>query len=229
MTIEVILDTCALLDLIRAPVRPEFHPNYATGAVQLLAAIQNPNPPARILWTDITLAEFQNNLDEVAEDTRKSFRQLRDRYQKAHDVMGGFTAEEIKKAVDDAWIDSAVQQARDLAVTYAGLAAIEVATQDDLNKATGRVFKAVAPSRKGKDSLADCVITEVALRQAATAESRGVTKTVFFSSNTHEYCEGRQLKATLQTEFDACGLLYVRNWGEIHHVVFGDGGGGGGA
>jgi hypothetical protein len=35
-----------------------------------------------------------------------------------------------------------------------------------------------------------------------------------FSSNTTDFCDARSLKSTLQVEFDAVGLQYVRNWGE---------------
>jgi hypothetical protein len=221
VTIELLVDTCAVLDLIRAPVRNEFHPTYAAGVRALLAAAQLQNPPARIIWTDVTLGEYQNHVGEVTAESLRLFKQIRDRYQHGLTVHGALIAGQAQQAVDDTWVETAINQTRALADAVAGIAVVEAAIQVDRDRAMGRVFKAIAPSRKGKDSLADCVITEVALRHAGTAAARGVTKSVFFSSNTAEYCEGGQLKASLQAEFDACGLIYVRTWGEAHHSVLG--------
>jgi len=221
MTILLVVDTCALLDLIRAPVRDEFHPSYATGARKLLAALQTQQPPAQIACTDVVRDEFQRHVALVTEETKRLLTQARDKYRQALNVISGLSAGSIPQSVDDAWVDAGVQHARQLADSFASLATIEPIDDDDKHRALQRVMTATPPSRRGKDSTADCLITESALRLARAAPTNGITNTVFFSSNTQEYCEGRALKPALQTEFSACGLQYVRTWGEACRAILG--------
>lgn len=156
----------------------------------------------------------------ITEETRRLLTQIRDRYRRGLEVISGFSAEPIPVSVSDAWTMAAVQHARQLADQFVDVAAIEVVGHDDRQRAMQRVFTATPPSRRGKDSLADCVITEVALR-LADARLTADARTVFFSSNTQEYCEGGKLKAMLQTEFDVRGLEYVRTWGQARRAILG--------
>jgi PIN domain len=219
MTILLVVDTCALLDLVRAPVRAEFHPSYANGACRLLAALQSAKPPCRLVCSDVVQTEYRRNIDAVTDETRRLLYKNRDQYRQGLKIVGYFSGANELPSVDDAWIEASVLRARGVADRFAQIAAVEPATADDMNKAVRRVMTGTAPSRQGKDSTADCIITEVALR-LANAGASGVTRTVFFSSNTAEYCETQKLKSSLQAEFDAIGIEYVRNWGEATASVF---------
>jgi hypothetical protein len=222
VTILLVVDTCALLDLIRSPVREEFTPSYATGARNLLAALKAPQAPARIVCTDVVQNEYQRHVVPVTEETKRFLTQARNKYRQALSVIGGLSAGSIPTSVDDAWVDAGVQHARRLADDFFSLATVDPITQDDQHRAFQRVITATPPSRRGKDSTADCAITEAALR-LARAPMAGVTKTVLFSSNSQEYCDGRKLKTVLQAEFNACGLQYVRTWGEACRAILGSG------
>ena len=81
-------------------------------------------------------------------------------------MISGFSAEPIPISVSDAWTMAAVQHARQLADQFVDVADIEVVGHDDRQRAMQLVFTVTQPSRRGKDSLGDCVITEVALRLA---------------------------------------------------------------
>jgi hypothetical protein len=42
----------------------------------------------------------------------------------------------------------------------------------------------------------------------------GPYSVLFIIANDADYCDGRRLIASLQTEFDAAGLDFCRNWAE---------------
>jgi hypothetical protein len=103
VTILLVVDTCALLDLIRSPVREEFTPSYATGARNLLAALKAPQAPARIVCTDVVQNEYQRHVVPVTEETKRFLTQARNKYRQALSVIGGLSAGSIPTSVDDAW------------------------------------------------------------------------------------------------------------------------------
>jgi hypothetical protein len=222
MPISIFIDTCAVLDLVRAPVREEFHLSYATGTRKLLEALRSPSPPARVICVDLVEEEYRRNVDEVTAETLRLLRQVRDKYQQAVSIVSALGAAPCPEWTDDKWILEAVQVARRSADHLLQIATKESVTAEDKQRALRRVLSATPPSRRGKDSTADCIILEATLR---LARSNSVGRTVphfFFSSNTQEYCEDKKLKASLESEFADCGIDFVRNWGEASWQIFRD-------
>jgi PIN domain len=217
VAISLIIDTCAFLDLIRTPARNQFHPAYGARARELLSMLQSATPPAVIYCTDITREEYNRHVGDVTADTERALSTVRDNYRDALKRTGGLTGRQVPPFVDDAWIAEVVQQARRIADDFFSIAVTEITTVDDRNAAFSRVLTATAPSKRGKDSLMDCSITEVALRIARAGQ--GQHSAIFFSSNVNDYCAGGSLHPLLESEFAACQLEYVRNWGEACNAV----------
>jgi hypothetical protein len=212
----LILDTCAVLDLIRAPVRTEFNVSYAARARALLAAARQAQPIVHLIVSDVVRIEYARNLPIVWEDALAQFRKRGRDYRHALDVVSGYTDTPATHCVDDQWIDANLKHGQQLAGDFMTTAATEVATDDDHVRATRRVYSRTAPAAVGNNNLADCVITEIALRIAAARHTGapGAPKVAFLSSNTAEFCDVTHLKPSLQIEFDAVELKYARNWGE---------------
>jgi len=188
----------------------------------MLAALEAQQPVCRLVHSDVVQEEYRRHIEEVTEETLRLLYKSRDQYRRALKIIGHYRGEVELPSADDEWIETSVRRARAVTDAFVALAAVEPASNDDRLQAVQRVETATAPSRRGKYSTADCIITEVALR-LARAPAAGIAKTVFFSSNTKEYCDptGRRLKDSLQTEFAACGLEYVRSWGEAVYSVLG--------
>jgi hypothetical protein len=216
VTKVVVVDACALLDLIRAASRCDYHSSYTIAAMALVAGVEAQIIDVRLIVPDIVRDEFQRNEAEVVDATKKALRKARDAYRHAVSVASTLRCDPLPAIVDDSWLDDGIDQAQRLANRLLAASTIEVATPDDRSRANHRVLSAIAPSRRGKDSLADCIITELTLRlgRLAVAGNSGAT-TLLLSSNTAEYCSpGSMLRAELQPEFSAAGVDYVRNWGE---------------
>lgn len=219
MTNLLIVDTCALLDIVRFAARDTFHPSYAERCLEVLNDMQSPNSSVRILVSDLVRDEYQRNITDVTADAQKLLRKTLNQYSHALKVVGHLSGipAVLPNAGED-WVNDSVDRARQIAEAFIGGGMIEATTDVDKSKGLHRVMTGTAPSRRGKDSTADCIITEFALR-LARSPAAGVASTVFLSSNTQEYCEAGKLKPELQTEFHASGLVYVRNWGEAAAAV----------
>ncbi len=211
----LILDTSAILDLVRAPVRREFHVTHAAHARAILAAARQANPQVRLIISDVVEAEFARNLQNVLEDTKTRFVKCCEEYRHALAIVAAFSDVPAMPSTDAEWVAENIRHGERMAAEVVDAAAQEVATDEDQLLATQRVWRRIAPAETGNNNLADCVITQVALR---LARARGAVadrpKLVLFSSNTEDFCIARSLKPSLQVEFDVVGLQFVKNWAE---------------
>lgn len=208
-----ILDTCVLLDIVRSPVRREFSPESARALVDVSSRVRAQAQEFRIVIPSLVREEFELNLPKVQDDAVQELSRTLSNLSHAHQTLDILLARTPSPLTHDAaqWIADCVSFARDLIN-----AAQELPTSDeDVRRAGMRSLKGVAPAKRGKSSLPDCVITEFALRIAReNLQNAGAPSVLFISSNDADYCDGRRLTASLQTEFDAAGLGFCRNWAE---------------
>ena len=208
-----ILDTCVLLDIVRAPVRREFSPESARALVDVVSWVRAQDQLIRIIIPSLVREEFELNLQKVQDDAVQDLSRTLSNLAHARQTLDILSARTQSPPTDDAsqWIADCVRFARDLINS-----AQELPTSDeDVRRAGMRSLKGVAPAKRGKSSLPDCVITEFALRIAReNLQNAGAPSVLFISSNDADYCDGRRLTASLQTEFDAAGLGFCRNWAE---------------
>ncbi|WP_079437158.1 PIN domain-containing protein [Zoogloea sp. LCSB751] len=208
-----ILDTCVLLDIVRAPVRREFSTENARALVDVANGVRTGAQDIRIVIPSLVREEFELNFPKVQSDAVQELSRTLSNLAHAHQTLDILSARTPSPSTLDAaqWIAGCESFARDLIDT-----AQELPTSDeDVRRAGRRSLKAVAPAKRGKSSLPDCVITEFALRIAReNVQNASPSSVLFISSNDADYCDGRRLIASLQTEFDAAGLDFCRNWAE---------------
>ena len=90
-------------------------------------------------------------------------------------------------------------------------------------RAYSRVMHARAPARKGKDSLADCVVLETYVEAAAELRQRGLTAPiVFLSSNVQDYTLAparNVLHPDIQAEFTPINMAYATGHGMAKRLL----------
>lgn len=208
-----ILDTCVLLDIVRAPVRREFSPESARALVDVVSWVRAQDQLIRIIIPSLVREEFELNLQKVQDDAVQDLSRTLSNLAHARQTLEILSARTPSTPTDDAsqWIANCVRFARDLINS-----AQELPTSDeDVQRAGMRSLKGLAPAKRGKSSLPDCVITEFSLRIARdNLQDSSPYSVLFISANDADYCDGRRLIASLQTEFDAAGLGFCRNWAE---------------
>jgi len=157
-----ILDTCVLLDIVRAPVRREFSPESARALVDVVSWVRAQDQLIRIIIPSLVREEFELNLQKVQDDAVQDLSRTLSNLAHARQTLDILSARTQSPPTDDAsqWIADCVRFARDLINS-----AQELPTSDeDVRRAGMRSLKGLAPAKRGKSSLPDCVITEFALR-----------------------------------------------------------------
>lgn len=215
----LILDTCILLDIVRAPVRRQVARSHAEAIMEILTALRAGNPCFRLVVPRVVCEEFERNVRKVAEDTCVELERVFGDQAHAQTTLDILLAREPSVS----WAVAAEQwvgKCENLACEILARADVEPTDADDHQRAFARSIGRRAPAKQGKDSLGDCLITEFSLRLAKRFAASGeVGSVALVSSNTADYCEGRRLVPALQAEFDEVGLQYCRNWVEARRSV----------
>lgn len=215
----LILDTCVLLDVVRAPVRRQLARSHTDAIMELLNALRAGNPPFRLTVPPVVCEEFERNIGRVVEEACVELQRVFAEQAHAQTTLDLLLEREPSAPLEVA-VERWVEQCKELACEILQHAIVEPTNADDHQRAFARSIGRRAPAKQGKDSLGDCLVTEFSLRLANEfpASSQGHT-IILVSSNTVDYCEGRRLVPALQAEFDEVGLQYCRNWVEARHSV----------
>ena len=205
-------DTCILLDLVRSPRRPEVTVGSITAARRLVNAITMDQTITCILIDQIR-DELIRNRPDIQEDADKGVTKLEGELRRIADWT---TGQEIAADVDVSHMRAGILHARTLLDNWVLAASTINATQDHRARAGLRIGQARAPSRRGKDSYADCLIVEASIAIARTLRSSGYGHTILFaSSNLEDFCDrsSRGLRDELAEDFgeDGVDITYARN------------------
>lgn len=207
------IDTCSLLDIARDPTRDTSLPHNATAALALLLAMESGTSLVGLLAEQVRI-EYSLHIQGVVDEANRGLGKLREHIERVDGLASAFSTpvrtdiSHWNKHVGNAtavlqrWIDAStdVPQSSDVPM-----------------KAFSRVMHARAPARKGKDSLADCVVLETYIEATTELRQRGLTTPiVLLSSNVQDYAAppGRSLlHPDLQAEFDQLGMVYATGHG----------------
>jgi hypothetical protein len=216
----IFFDTCALLDVIRAPLRESFSVPDGHAVIRVLERLETKPATLSVVVDEQVMIEFCEHLPKVENEVRREFERV------TKDIRSKL--ERIRA------LDSQVS-AMDLDFTVLGFpdfasgllnrvllcARIVEDHESEMIKACKRMNAALAPSSRGKDSAKDCIITETFLRLARDLRERGFDRQlVFFSSNSTDYCkEGRYLADPLREEFNTVGAMFVGRWVEARYAI----------
>lgn len=210
----LIVDTCALLDIVRAPVRSSITPGQIQHALEIESVLSISPQPIRVIVCNWVSGEYQRGVEGVIQDVRQQLKSMWVSHRQAVDVMAVHRSETLDQSDIDGWIEMIILHGKTVADSFIQLSPQMMATDEDERLAAQRTRLARAPAHKGKGSLADAVVTEFALRIASEEglDSDGKPLAVLLSSNTKDFCDGKRLKPDLQAEFDIAGLGFASTW-----------------
>jgi hypothetical protein len=209
----LMLDTCVLLDIIRAPVRDDVASVKA--AIRLLSRITANPASVLLVVTSMVMDEWARNSPSVRDEVLVTIHKLNAQMESVYEtcVAADISRADAPPTFDGAFIVSHLQQIATKLIS----SAIILANDDDCKtNAYQRVITKVPPSRKG-GQLPDCEIIEHYLTLSDRLRSAAVVpKRLFVSSNTKDYCEDGKLHPELADQFSKVGLDFASNlsWGE---------------
>jgi hypothetical protein len=206
-----LLDTCAILDAIRAPVRDAIPSAVVDAGIALTRkATETPRALWPVVVEDVWLeydAHRSTVTAEVERDIAKRAARIEQLRATASVLAPEFTWQPTE--LDRMRLHTRLHTAADALVGASLLLAHDTSL---MNRAARRVMAAHAPSAKGKDELRDCLIVEQYLALATALRASGFSQPIFFlSSNSTDYGAAPRARAPLDGEFVALGIEFVSN------------------
>ncbi|MFZ6763190.1 hypothetical protein [Pseudoroseomonas sp. WGS1072] len=217
----LIPDTCSLLDILRAPIRPQFREDDVAAVARVLTLTEAAEAGATLVLTGQVRRELESNSQLVADEVERELKKTSETVHSILDRMAWLSGSARHPSVSFHQVGHP-QVGRDLLERLLA-SSIEVADSTDAMAAAGdRVARDTAPSRKGKQSYKDCLVIETTLRVAAACREGGVTRPiVFLTANTSDYCEGTslRLRSPLDGQFATAGLEFQPRWAAIYRHI----------
>lgn len=215
----VVVDTCSLLDIVRAPIHERVSVSDIENALWMLNASQGKQPCLQLVVDGWVLEEYRRTIDGVSQNVKQQLEALWARYNRATGIVAALDSLQVEPMDARPWIEEAISRGKQIVEEFLAAAANISASDEDERRANLRTKKARPPSCKGKGSQADAVMTELALRLAGErGDQQANAPVILLSSNTNDFCEGKVLKTELQVEFDAVGLKYAPTWSAARYA-----------
>jgi hypothetical protein len=212
----LLFDTCALLDIIRAPLRGENH-LIESAAILTRAATGTP-AGIHVVITSTVEDEWTEHATIVTQEVDRELRRIRATSEsfRAAARFAGLRRPPLLAAA----YDLVPQRLFSVASLLHDSAVILERDLYCLDKAFARHAAKLPPARKG-EQIKDCMIIEHFLSFCSRLRSIGCqAKCLFVSSNTSDYCEAKaKLHANLDSEFRAANLLFVTNLSWARHEL----------
>lgn len=209
-------DTCALVDLIRIPLRIK----SANDAMRLLDIANHlvslsltTSPDLWIAIPPLVYREWVEHSQNTLVELERHWANLDNMLQVAH-VSAKFAGIHLSNPAtfSNRNIENVITKLSENFFKSALFIADDAGCKD---KATNRVIHNIAPAQKGSE-LKDCIIVEHCLEVCSQLRRSGFTeKCVFITSNTKDFCEpnSRSIpREPLRSELEAIKLSLVTNW-----------------
>ncbi|MCH4024814.1 MAG: PIN domain-containing protein [Acetobacter sp.] len=202
------IDTCSLLDIMRDPTRDSTQARDRLAAIDLVKRLESLDLVC--LVAEQVEMEFGSHDTDIQLEAENAIRKLRERVDQVNQIHATFLSA-VK--VDLTHLDNVVAPARQIITRWTNAAHRVSSSPAIYSKAMYRVNQGIAPARKGKDSVKDCVVVETYLSAVDDLRTaRMPTNVVFLSSNTKEYrAEGKTLHPDLVTDFSNINITYAPN------------------
>jgi hypothetical protein len=209
------LDTCAIVDIIRATMRCT-GTNFVQRAIELRGLLTSAPPGCALAVASMVPTEWGNHAPKTRDEVRSHLAKIQDQAQHFHAACGalgvgltyGLPAYPAANLHDRLF---------DLSKEILDLAVVLDPDGGCATRAIGRVVAKLAPSKQGGE-MKDCVIVEECLELTRQLRSNGFArKCVFCTSNTNDYGNP---DPNLAADFLAVNLTFTTNlpWA-VHEIL----------
>ena len=217
----LVLDTCTILDVVRAPVREQLGTHDIDAVHALIGCAVAAPPTVSLVITAQALEEFREHVDAGETETHDALEKAGERSAAILTRMQALSPDDSIPGAIDLLSLGFPKRSRHLAEHIVQASFVLNDDPDEVIKAWHRVKLAKPPATKAKQSIKDCLIVEGCLRLAATLRSGGFScNTVFATSNTRDYQQRHpSLHPVLRVDFASVYLEYSPNWSAARHEL----------
>jgi len=217
----LLLDTCALLDLMRDPAREKFSADHVCAAHNLLARAEARPPGLSILLAQQVEVELLSHIDEIERETERAIQRFESGITRTFGVMNAIG---VAPALPLPALSPLGFPARARAVVQRFVTAAHVVAEQDVHVMRGwdRVRKSVAPATRAKQSVKDCIVIETYFDIARALRTAGFDGAVlFFTTNTADYADGARprLHSQLEPDFAARTMSFETGFLAVQYAI----------
>ena len=212
------LDTCVVLDILRDPARKDVRVHEHEASLALLSAAQSGTALETLVAEQVS-REFQDNVEQVQQDARRSIGALTRQFDKLNALVALYGT---LRPFDLAHWKDHDQRSRSAAERWFQVSTTVRQTSNTIPNAFLRLNQARTPASRGKQSMKDCVILETYLEHIQSLRARGRNATaVFVSSNTGDYAAADKttVRNDIKNEFQSLGLEYASSMGAARGIL----------
>lgn len=217
----LLLDTCAILDVVRTPVRNQLRTRDINAIHTLIHRVIHQPPEVSFVISKQVVDEFQEHIERVENETRDLLRETGEEFTAILERMQALSPHSsIPDSIDLLSLGFPIQ-GRNLAEQIVKASYVLTDDSDAVSRAWDRVRRAKPPATRSKQSMKDCVIAESCLSLASSLRASGFSRNmVFTTSNLKDYQQGnRSLHPELREDFDSVSLEYAPNWSAARHEL----------
>jgi hypothetical protein len=202
----LLLDTCAVLDVVRWPFREELPEHLIDAALTLATAARGPVVDLFVARCNLIDNEFQKNVGRCREDLIRAITKTDTSLQRL--VTAGQSLGLLGPAAPLAHLSLLPNALVAVAEQLLSVAITIEQDPDCMAAAFGRIVTNTAPSSKGQQ-VKDCYVIEHYLAISKALRSVGVSgPVVFVTSNVNDFGLRGKLIPPLDTDFSAVGMTY---------------------
>ncbi len=211
----LLVDTSALLDVIRAPQRREIRHAVIEAAIVLHDKVTAVPPQLWVVVAPFVPKEWDDHVDATVASLAAHIRTVDEHIITLAQVAHLATPDTAVPAV----MFASLQLPAYLRSRAQALLNVALLLEEDLTciiRARHRVIQDTPPASKGKGEFKDCEIIEHYLALCRALQGHGFApRRVFVTANRNDYCaepERSKLHPILTAEFDAAGLRYAADF-----------------
>lgn len=203
------IDTCALLDLVRLPIRPTDFKRELQAVTELLK--QATLSRIALSISTVTPAEYYRNELSVIEEVRKHLKNACKTAEQISSFAMHIGAGDIDSRIDIELFVSKVSESGQTALR--ACRQVDATTDDEL-VAYRRMASGLRPAQRGKDSLGDCTVYAQLVRVASSIRANSQSPIVFLTSNTKDFSASNKLEphSDIEEDFTSSRIKLVTNW-----------------
>jgi hypothetical protein len=204
----LLVDTCALLDVIRSPCRNAATEHQLKAVLRVEEAVDAGR--LALCAAVVTRDEWARNVHQVVLEVEREQRRIDDgvvRFVAAARLAG--RPEESREGVGVLGVPARVHAWSERLLQKATL----IAASDEIKSAAfKRLYEGTPPARRGSDGVGDCTIFETLLALGRGLDDARVK--VFLTSNTKDFADDDgAAHPALVSEIEAIGARLVFDWG----------------
>lgn len=209
----IFIDTCSILNLINSTHQKALSEKYISEISELIN-LQKTNE-IWLIANEVVHKEWHDNIEKVIADAKNAFKNTQRNsaiFIHLSNLLLGTNLQNFAHNLFD-MIENNLKQ---LSMNFLFACKLLCRENDQTLKASDRVYKCIAPSKKGKDSFKDCEVFECFFDFSSKLRASGFQeKIIFFTYNTDDYGKENAPLGQLQQDFLQINAKLVTNIGHV--------------